>query len=354
MRKRPLILFQGSHKVKGRRKDSPEQLKIARSIAISLGETLVHSGFDLVLTGAQSLDEIFGTAAVGKCLELGLDPRERIRIYPYPYIESGTEFPKYCMVFEPLDRRWQEIRTFLAQEVDAAIGLVGGKGTSDSLQKVMLANKPVFPIAVAGGAAKIEWRKLKRANYFNKVEGDIDFLADQNLAPNDLAKAIANQCRELLLDIKAFSRRVFIIHGHDTGLKIELARFLERIDFEPIILHEQPDRGQALITKLHSTLSDVGFAFVLLTPDDIGYLASNPESQSYRARQNVIFEHGLLIGKLGSDRVCAILKGEIETPSDLSGVLYKHISANGHIQEIGLDIVKELKVVGYSVDANKL
>lgn len=71
-----------------------------------------------------------------------------------------------------------------------------------------------------------------------------------------------------------FSRRVFIVHGHDGELKNELARFLERLDFEPVILHEQPDHGQTIIAKLRGEMSDVGFAFVLLTPDDLGTTSS--------------------------------------------------------------------------------
>ena len=62
-----------------------------------------------------------------------------------------------------------------------------------------------------------------------------------------------------------YSRRIFIVHGHDGELKNELARLLEHLDFEPIILHEQPDKGQTIFEKLNGELSDVGFAFVILT-----------------------------------------------------------------------------------------
>lgn len=151
---------------------------------------------------------------------------------------------------------------------------------------------------------------------------------------------------------RPFSRRVFIVHGRNGELKNELARLLERLNFEPIILHELADRGDTIFAKLIGQMSDVGFAFVLLTPDDVGGAA--PTTTKPRARQNVVFEHGLFVGHLRSDRVCAITKGEIELPSDLHGVLYKPIPSDGSIASIMYDIIKELKAAGYEVDANLL
>jgi predicted nucleotide-binding protein len=151
---------------------------------------------------------------------------------------------------------------------------------------------------------------------------------------------------------KDYSRRVFIIHGHDGELKNELARFLERLDFVPIILHEQPDQGRTIFTKLKGELSDVGFAFVLLTPDDVGGAATS--KLQYRARQNVIFEHGLVVAALAPDRVCAIRRGEVEIPSDLHGVLYKTIGEGAGFRSIAIDVANELRAAGYILDANKL
>jgi len=153
---------------------------------------------------------------------------------------------------------------------------------------------------------------------------------------------------------REYARRIFIVHGHDSELKNELARSLERLDFEPIILHEQPDKGQTIFSKLNGEMSDVGFAFILLTPDDAGALASKPNDLKLRARQNVVFEHGLFSGFLKPERVCAIRRGDLEIPSDLHGVLYKTIPAESSIRSIALEIANELRAAGYVVDANKL
>ena len=38
------------------------------------------------------------------------------------------------------------------------------------------------------------------------------------------------------------ARKVFIVHGHDDGSRESVARYLERLGFEVIILHEQASR----------------------------------------------------------------------------------------------------------------
>jgi Predicted nucleotide-binding protein containing TIR-like domain len=109
-------------------------------------------------------------------------------------------------------------------------------------------------------------------------------------------------------------RRVFVVHGHDGEPREAVARFLERMGFEAIILHERPNKGRALITKLREEAEGVGFAVVLMTPDDEGAKAGG-EPQP-RARQNVIFELGFFIGAIGPARVAAVVVGDVERPSD--------------------------------------
>jgi len=150
------------------------------------------------------------------------------------------------------------------------------------------------------------------------------------------------------------SRKVFIVHGHDGELKEQVARLLDNLKFTPIILHEQPDLGQTIIEKLSANTEDIGFAFVLLTPDDVGAVKGNADKLNPRARQNVVFEHGLFVSHLGRNRVCALLKGGVELPSDLSGVIYKKIPDDGGLSAIKFDLVNELRAAGYDADANLL
>ena len=151
----------------------------------------------------------------------------------------------------------------------------------------------------------------------------------------------------------AASQSVFIVHGHDEGMKQAVARTLEKLDFDPIILHEKPDQGRTIIEKL-SDYDDVGFAVILLSPDDMAYpKGCSPEDARPRARQNVLLELGYFINKLGRKNVVALYREEedFEWPSDYSGVLHKPYDESGHWQ---LELVKELKAAKYAVDANKL
>ncbi|MFC9539049.1 TIR domain-containing protein [Lysinibacillus sp. NPDC056959] len=145
------------------------------------------------------------------------------------------------------------------------------------------------------------------------------------------------------------SNKVFIVHGHDNGLKNEVARFVERLGLEAVILHEQANAGNTIIEKIENN-SDVGFAIVLYTPCDEGKSKSSEQLRS-RARQNVVFEHGFFIAKLGRSNVVALHKGEdLELPNDISGVVYIKYEDGAWKYEIA----KEMVATGYNVDYMKI
>jgi predicted nucleotide-binding protein len=143
--------------------------------------------------------------------------------------------------------------------------------------------------------------------------------------------------------------QVFVVHGHDGAPKAEVARFIERLGFEAIILHERPNKGRALITKFREEAADVGFAVVLMTPDDLGK-AEKTDDLKPRARQNVVFELGFFIGKLGPERVAALVKGDIELPSDFDGVVYISLDKEDWQAKLG----SELEAAEYTIDWNKV
>src|SRR5258708_29287523 len=144
------------------------------------------------------------------------------------------------------------------------------------------------------------------------------------------------------------SRDVFIVHGHDGPAKIELARLIERAGLNAVILDEQPNAGRTIIEKFEDHGGAAGFAVVLLTSDDVG--GSGPEQLQPRARQNVIGEMFWFAGKLGRDRVCALVKGEIEMPSDFAGVGYTDMDDRGAWKT---ELLRELAAAGYQVDWGK-
>lgn len=127
--------------------------------------------------------------------------------------------------------------------------------------------------------------------------------------------------------------RVFVVHGHDDGAREGVARVLEQAGFEVVLLLEQPSRGRTIIEKVEA-YSDVSAAVVLLTADDRGGKAQQSElTYRPRARQNVIFELGYFCGRLGRDKVIALVRDGVELPSDYDGVVYIPLDANGGWKE---------------------
>jgi predicted nucleotide-binding protein len=146
----------------------------------------------------------------------------------------------------------------------------------------------------------------------------------------------------------AIPSKVFVVHGRSMGWSETVARFLEQLRIEPVILHEQANRGDTLIEKLERH-SDVPFAVVLLTPDDEGRLAALGEVLRPRARQNVVLELGYFAARLGRERVCALHGGEIEVPSDWHGVTWVALDDRGAWK---MELFRELKAAGFDVDMN--
>lgn len=138
---------------------------------------------------------------------------------------------------------------------------------------------------------------------------------------------------------------VFIIHGQDSELKVEVQLLLTRGGVNNIVLHEQPDKGRTIIDKLVEESYNSHYAIALLSPDD------KLENGNSRARQNVILEIGYFIGRLGKERVRLLKKGDIEIPSDLQGILYENYDKSGAWK---IKICKELIAVGIYVDMKEI
>lgn len=143
-------------------------------------------------------------------------------------------------------------------------------------------------------------------------------------------------------------RKVFIVHGHDNEAKQEVSRFIEKLGLEAIILHEQASAGMTIIEKIEHYSNDADFALVLYTACDHGRgVHESHLSPKNRARQNVVFEHGYLMAKLGRENVCSLVKGDIETPNDISGVVYVSLDPFGAWKN---EVSKELTTCGYVIN----
>ncbi|MBM4256656.1 MAG: hypothetical protein FJ147_12265 [Deltaproteobacteria bacterium] len=203
-------------------------------------------------------------------------------------------------------------------------GLTLAKAFPLSIPKIILTGFPSVNLV------REAFRDSAAVDFVAKSEGD-----------EELLKAIHS----------SLLRNVFVVHGHDEGTLQTITGFLEKLGLFPVVLRDLPNRGQTVIQKLEDA-TNVAFAVVLLTPDDFGGAQGDTQSTA-RARENVIFELGYFVAKLGSRKVCALHKASTSIPSDYQGVLYISIDiADGTSWQLSL--AREMKAAGLNIDLNRL
>ena len=116
----------------------------------------------------------------------------------------------------------------------------------------------------------------------------------------------ATRAKVTAIESKPAANSIFLVHGHDEATKEKVARFLEKIGLDVIILHEKVNQGMTIIEKFEEYAAQAGFAIVLFTPDDIGFPLGAEDQKQPRARQNVVLEMGYFIGRFKRERVCVL------------------------------------------------
>lgn len=189
-------------------------------------------------------------------------------------------------------------------------------------------------------------KQIQIEHFWNTIGSKLDGYLSSIIREIDNGEFEVNSVSTQISNIPKDSKKVFVVHGHDEGMKLKVLRFLDKLGLEGIVLHEQASESKTIIEKIEQYSSDVGYGLVIYSGDDVGSVR-NGDLQP-RARQNVVFEHGYLIGKLGRSRVTPIVEEGLEIPNDLSGVVYV-ANSNWEFQ-----IAKELSAAGYTLDLNKL
>ncbi|HVE91938.1 MAG TPA: TIR domain-containing protein [Actinomycetota bacterium] len=156
-------------------------------------------------------------------------------------------------------------------------------------------------------------------------------------------------------DGRMSSRKVFVVYGHDLDARTQLEAMLRRWGLEPLIMDQLASEGATVIEKLEKYASDdVSFAVVLATPDDEGYPKGKPNEARPRARQNVVLELGMLLSKLGRERVAILLRHQtaIERPSDIHGLVY--IPFEDSVEDARIQLAKEFAKRGINIGVESL
>jgi len=182
-----------------------------------------------------------------------------------------------------------------------------------------------------------------------KIESEIEsYIEELDIYIKDRKDIVETESITDAIEINR--NKVFIVHGHDELALEQVIAFIKDIKLEPIVLKNQASLGNTIIEKIEE-YSDGGFAIVLYTPCDIGASINDKDNMKNRARQNVVFEHGYLIGKLGRKNVCALVKGDIEKPNDISGLVYIELDNQ---KAWRFNIARDMKKLGYDIDLNNL
>jgi len=198
----------------------------------------------------------------------------------------------------------------------------------------------------------IEIKELEM-NYNGITEDDIFTYIEQckDIMQDITRKIISsynNSKKTIEKEIYNITKNVFIVHGHDESLKYEIESFIKDLSLNPIVLHKQASEGTTIIEKIENQINEVSYGIVLYSPCDVG--GKNINELQSRARQNVIFEHGLLIGRLGRKNTCAIVKGDLEKPNDISGLVYiSHDNGEGWKIQLFRELKKVFKELKFNI-----
>lgn len=153
------------------------------------------------------------------------------------------------------------------------------------------------------------------------------------------------------------SKKVFVVHGHDTVAREQLELVLHKLGLNPFILANSGGGGLTIIEALEKEIglsaSQARFGIVLMTPDDVGYAkAEGADKAVPRARQNVVLELGMLISAIGRPNIAILKKGHLEEPSDAKGVLY--IPFNDHVKETVPKLTHRLREAGFVLSPDSI
>ncbi len=198
-------------------------------------------------------------------------------------------------------------------------------------------------------------------NWYGGSSGKIVFQSSgplQEKLKKDLAKHLGKKSKTSSpkTSSNTSDKKVFVVHGHDSAALEQLELILRRLGLEPYILQNTSGNGLTIIEALEKEIckptSSTKFGIVLLTPDDMGYSKRDvPEKAQPRARQNVILEMGMLISALSREKVAVLIKQDVETPSDIAGIIY--IPFENHVKETVPKLVNRLKSAGYTFDTDQ-
>jgi predicted nucleotide-binding protein len=250
----------------------------------------------------------------------------RTRRWPSPPFAEHARALKEAFLFKPYsERRLAPLHLQMLHDSDLAIIIGGGQNSYAAGIAAAFMGVRLIPVASFGGAGRVLWQQFSDQFEAPRVKLPLRYTWDHLAGhPRRTVEVIRNEIATL--------PRLMIVHGRDND-RIQVQDILRKngID-DPIVLQERLGPGQTIPEKFEREALQADGALVLFTPDDEAAAMLTPTGESIsaserrklaRARQNVSMEYGWFWGKLGRSHVLLLLKGELELPSDLAGLLYE-------------------------------
>ncbi|AGB49385.1 putative nucleotide-binding protein containing TIR-like domain [Methanomethylovorans hollandica DSM 15978] len=297
------ILFQGGW---SKNRDLPNEKELVDNFCLSFARHLLSEDHHVILTTLGEYDFLIANEIARLCKETGKNPKNYITFLLPEKISQIPEIGKVIKL--PKCRWWLEERALLVQKADLLIAIGGGKGTAECIRRAFLDRKKVF-VAPLTKTSKHSWYQ-RPSEYYYLNPNDAEFVKEVNISADEFFDKVFR----IIAALKAvnYGRRVFVVHGRNHHIRDKLVQILKKMDFEPEVLEPESAKGLTIIEYLETISMTVDFCFVIYTPEDVGKITGGEEEP--RARQNVIFEHGLLIGALGRNKVCALMCGNVTMP----------------------------------------
>jgi predicted nucleotide-binding protein len=212
---------------------------------------------------------------------------------------------------------WAVVKVVQTRLADAVILIGGAEKAEQAGLTAAVSGKPLACIGSFGGAA------AKLNDRFVGSPTTWGYEQDQTRRLLQLQEPFSDIVLKTALETAWIegAPKLMIIHGRSADRDI-LKRYLLKHVGRVIVLADEFDPTQPIPLKFERFASSVDGAIALLTPDDVGALASDPTFTNLRARENVWVEVGWFWGRRGREKLLLLTKGEVTIPSDLGNVDY--------------------------------
>jgi predicted nucleotide-binding protein len=144
--------------------------------------------------------------------------------------------------------------------------------------------------------------------------------------------------------------KIFVAVNPNNEAKLKVARTLEKLELEPVILSDKANERNAAFEIIEGN-PDAAFAVFILTDDNGKGQKQMDADNNLKAKENLIFELGYIAGRVGVNQVCILYNNNAELPVHIQDIACIPLDSADHWQ---IALAKKLKAAGYKIDVNNI